>query len=93
MAQASDGDNTDSDNPWCTMKLGAMLPWFQYVTYVEIGRKGSGEYNPARPSNLWQMMDGLQGTHPNLALRKLNDEAQVIETFRSLFQTKAPATA
>jgi uncharacterized sporulation protein YeaH/YhbH (DUF444 family) len=92
MAQASDGDNTDSDNTWCTMKLGAMLPWLQYVTYVEVGRPAHGEY-AHRPSNLWTMMDGLQQVHPNLALRKLNDQAQVIETFRSLFQTKAPVTA
>lgn len=92
MAQASDGDNTESDNGWCTMKLGAMLPWLQYATYVEIGRAAHAEY-AHKPSNLWTMMDGLQQVHRNLALRKLSDQAQVIETFRSLFQTKVPVAA
>ena len=29
LAQASDGDNTESDNQMCQTKLGMMLPWMQ----------------------------------------------------------------
>ena len=39
------------------------------------------------------MMEGLQSDFANLALRRLTDEAQVIETFRSLFQSKAKVAA
>jgi len=91
MAQASDGDNTESDNHWCTLKLGTMLPWMQYATYIEIGRAHVPDY-AERSSNMWTMMDGLHHDFSNVAMRRITDEAQVIETFRSLFQ-KTAATA
>lgn len=93
MAQASDGDNSDSDNPACHAKLGRMLPWMQYATYVEIGRDHVSDYFQPRETTLWKMMDGLQAIHANLALRKITDEKQVIETFRSLFQSKPSVKA
>jgi uncharacterized sporulation protein YeaH/YhbH (DUF444 family) len=92
MAQASDGDNSDSDNTGCNMKFGAMLPWIQYATYIEIGRDHSSDYQ-LRASNLWSMMEGLQQQYNNLAIRRITYESQVIETFRSLFSTKATVTA
>jgi uncharacterized sporulation protein YeaH/YhbH (DUF444 family) len=93
LAQASDGDNTESDNLMCSTKLGMMLPWMQYATYIEIGRDHSGDYYQPKSSALWKMMEGLQSDFGNLAMRHLTDEKQVIETFRSLFQHKAKATA
>lgn len=88
LAQASDGDNSESDNILCTAKLGAMLPWMQYATYIEIGRNHTSDYYAARETTLWTMMAGLQNDFSNLALRRITDEDQVIETFRSLFQSK-----
>jgi len=94
MAQASDGDNTDSDNVACIQKLSLMLPWFQYATYLEIGHNNSGSGFVPRASNVWQMMENLQSAFNNLAMRRITEEAQVIETFRSLFETKkAPVAA
>ena len=93
LAQASDGDNTESDNQMCQTKLGMMLPWMQYATYLEIGRDHTGDYYQPKSTTLWKMMEGLQTDFGNLALRRITDEAQVIETFRSLFQSKAKATA
>ena len=92
-AQASDGDNTESDNQMCHVKLGHMLPWMQYATYIEIGRDHTGDYYAPRDSALWKMMTGLQSDFGNLALRKITDENQVIDTFRSLFQSKVKAKA
>lgn len=91
LAQASDGDNSDGDNEWCNMKLGAMLPWIQYATYLEIGRDaGSYEfYTSSRDTSLWTMMEGLQSRFDNVALRRITDESQIIETFRSLFKAKS----
>lgn len=93
MAQASDGDNSDGDNPACHAKLGKMLPWLQYATYVEIGREHVSDYFQPRSTTLWKMMDELHNIHPNLAMRRITDEKQVIEVFRSLFQTKTSLKA
>ena len=89
MAQASDGDNTDSDGGWCELKLGTMLPWMQYAAYVEIGREVSAGYNPA-DSSLWKTWGNLQAKFQNMARRKITNENQVVDTFRSLFK---PGTA
>ena len=93
LAQASDGDNTESDNLACNTKLGMMLPWMQYATYIEIGRDHTGDYYQPKNTTLWKMMEGLQTDFGNLALRRVTDEAQVVETFRSLFQSKAKVAA
>lgn len=92
LAQASDGDNTDSDNPTCQGQLNTILPWVQYATYIEIGRESSGDYY-SRESTLWKLLNGLQKDFLNLAIRRIVNEEQVIETFRSLFQTKLRAAA
>jgi uncharacterized sporulation protein YeaH/YhbH (DUF444 family) len=88
LAQASDGDNVESDTQLCNMKLGAMLPWMQYATYIEIGRSGT-----TSESCLWRTIEELKSNFENLASRRINDEAEVIETFRSLFQTKVSTPA
>ena len=94
LAQASDGDNTDSDSEWCNLKLGAMLPWLQYAAYIEIGRDTSGsEYFNGTLSVLWRTMERLQSKFKNLTSRRITNEAQVVEVFRSLFQQKAPQNA
>ena len=93
LAQASDGDNTDSDSDWCNLKLGAMLPWLQYAAYIEIGRETTGEYISSGTSVLWRTMERLQSKFKNLATRKITNESQVVEVFRSLFKQKVSETA
>jgi uncharacterized sporulation protein YeaH/YhbH (DUF444 family) len=88
LAQASDGDNTDSDGHWCQMKLGAMLPWLQYAAYIEIGKPPSDYFN-ASETSLWKTFGFLQAKFQNVVRRKLTDEKQVVEVFRSLFKQDA----
>lgn len=92
MAQASDGDNTSSDTAVATSLLVSMLPWMQYVTYVEVG----GEFNSlvtTRDSDVWKMFADLGTAFPQVAARKLNSQGDVIEVFRSLFKKKSTAEA
>ncbi len=89
-AQASDGDNTLSDNEICRQKLMFMLPWMQYLTYIEVSRN---EHFPPghmqRESDLWQMMKGIAHVFPEkVAMRHLSDKNEVVEVFRSLFKKK-----
>jgi uncharacterized sporulation protein YeaH/YhbH (DUF444 family) len=86
LAQASDGDNTESDKEFCTTKLGGMLPWLQYATYIEIGNNRSNAMT--LDSSMWRMIEQLKTNFDNLASRRINDEAEVIDIFRSLFQSK-----
>jgi uncharacterized protein len=90
-AQVSDGDNTASDNEKCEHMLNYMLPWMQYLTYIEVGR--DGEHFPSgfvrRDSDLWQLMAEIVKSHPNkVAVRKYNNKNELIEMFRSIFKKR-----
>ena len=91
MAQCSDGDNSSSDNTEAREKLSAMLPWFQYVTYVEVGRDSSGYPNGLvqRDSEVWKMFAEIAALTPKVAARRLSSPDNVIEVFRSLFQKQS----
>lgn len=93
LAQASDGDNTDSDGNWCELKLGTMLPWIQYAAYVEIGREITSDYYHAAESSLWKTWGNLQAKFQNMARRKITKENQVVDVFRSLFKKQGTGTA
>ena len=87
-AQASDGDNTSSDNETAERLLTVMLPWIQYMTYIEVGR--DGESMPPgfvrRDSDLWCLMQQVMKIHPGkLAMRKVTNSNEMIEVFRSFF--------
>jgi uncharacterized protein len=84
LAQASDGDNTSSDFGLSKDLLTSMLPWMQYVTYVEVGVDASLFH--VRESDLWKMFKDLGDTHKHVAARKLTAQANVVEVFRSLFK-------
>jgi uncharacterized sporulation protein YeaH/YhbH (DUF444 family) len=94
MSQCSDGDNTSSDNSVAEELLSLMLPWFQYVTYVEVGhmRNDAMSYIKSdRKSEIWTMFEKLSTTAPKVAARHLNNPDEVIEVFRSLFQKSVVA--
>jgi uncharacterized sporulation protein YeaH/YhbH (DUF444 family) len=87
MAQVSDGDNTSQDNDVSKKFLNDLLPWLQYLTYVEVAREwgGGGSYD----SEVWKMMLQMEMIFPNkIAMRKLKDKNEVFEVFRSLFVKK-----
>ena len=90
-AQASDGDNTTSDNEQCVQHLSFLLPLMQYMTYIEVGRE-SENFPPGfvrRESDIWTLMKGIVSAHPQkVAIRHLNNKNEIIEVFRSLFKKR-----
>ncbi len=91
-AQASDGDNTASDNSVARAKLVSMLPYMQYLTYIEVTR--SEEHFPPgfvrRDSDLWQTMKSIVDEFPKkVAMRTVGNKDQLIDVFRSFFKKKA----
>ncbi len=93
-AQASDGDNTSSDNPRTSELLtGAILPACQYFAYLEVGREddpmpmGFGY----RQSDLWRLYDVLRQGGTPIAMRKVRHRRDIYPVFRELFQRKQGA--
>jgi uncharacterized sporulation protein YeaH/YhbH (DUF444 family) len=92
-AQASDGDNTSSDNERTAALLtGKILPVCQYYAYLEVGREGE-HYPPGfarRHSDLWQTYTALVDAGAPMAMRKVNHRRDIYPVFRELFSRKAP---
>jgi len=95
-AQASDGDNTASDNERTARMLTEdILPVCQYYAYLEVGR--DAEHFPPgfmrRDSDLWQTYTMVARNGAPLAMRKVTHRRDIYPVFRELFQKKAPAEA
>jgi uncharacterized sporulation protein YeaH/YhbH (DUF444 family) len=89
LAQVSDGDNTYSDIVLSQKYLHELLPWIQYLTYVEVNGPMYEFYNNIDVSEVWKMMEELQALMPDkIAMRELSDKNKVLEVFRSLFIKK-----
>ncbi|MCX6783387.1 MAG: YeaH/YhbH family protein [Candidatus Levybacteria bacterium] len=87
IAQVSDGDNISSDKETAIKYLTELLPWIQYLTYVEVSRSEYGFYS--RETDVWKFMDELLKIEPDkIAMRKLSDKDKVLSVFRSLFIKK-----
>jgi uncharacterized sporulation protein YeaH/YhbH (DUF444 family) len=86
-AQASDGDNIDSDSGRCMSLLKEhILPITQYFAYVEVGAGSAGLYGSARPESvLWTSYRELAASHPNFAIMRVDDPAQIFPVFHELF--------
>jgi hypothetical protein len=81
VAQASDGDNIESDSPRCRDLLrDELLPMVQYMAYVEIT---TGE-----PQNLWVHYEQARAARPNLALGRIRDRGDIFPVLRELFAKK-----
>ncbi|MFO1205208.1 MAG: YeaH/YhbH family protein [Burkholderiales bacterium] len=81
VAQASDGDNIESDSPHCRdLLLAELLPMVQYMAYVEIT---TGE-----PQNLWVHYEQARAARPNLALGRIRDRGDIFPVLRELFAKK-----
>jgi uncharacterized sporulation protein YeaH/YhbH (DUF444 family) len=81
VAQASDGDNWDSDSPKChDLLVNELLPRVQYYTYVEI--------DAAQPQSLWEQYELARGVSPNMALGRILGRADVYPVLRELFTRK-----
>jgi uncharacterized protein len=92
-AQASDGDNTASDNErTARMLTDDILPVCQYYAYLEVGR--DAEHFPPgfmrRDSDLWQTYTMVARSGAPLAMRKVTHRRDIYPVFRELFQKKVP---
>ena len=78
-AQASDGDNTASDNDKTAALLTeVILPVCQYYAYLEVGRD-SEHFPPGfirRDSDLWQTYTAICRTGAPMAMRKVGPPAR-----------------
>jgi len=94
-AQASDGDNTSSDNAVVLSVLrDVILPMCQYYAYVEVGQEDddhvpSGVSEPS--TNLWRAYRRIEEGWP-FAMRKVRHRRDIYPVFRDLFARK-PAGA
>lgn len=81
VAQASDGDNWESDSPRCReLLVNELLPMVQYMAYVEIT---TGE-----PQNLWVQYEQARAMRANLALGRIRDHGDIYPVLRELFSKK-----
>ena len=86
-AQASDGDNTSSDNAVVLGQLrDVILPICQYYAYVEVGMDDEEDHPGAgEPStNLWRAYRRVPDDQP-FAMRKVRHRRDIYPVFRELF--------
>ncbi len=84
IAQASDGDNWDSDSVLCSEILEQrILPMIQYYAYVEI--------TEGEPQNLWMEYEKLSQRHKHFALRRIREAGEIYPVFRDLFKKSETA--
>lgn len=83
-AQASDGDNTSSDNPRVSALLeNVILPMCQYFAYIEVGSEQREWLG--RETDLWRTYKMIAGADKPFAMRKVNARNEIFPVFRDLF--------
>ena len=86
VAQASDGDNWESDCPRChELLLKEILPRVQYYCYVEV--------DAAQPQALWEHFESVRTSVRNLALGRILTRTDVYPVLRELFSRKEQMAA
>jgi uncharacterized protein len=81
-AQASDGDNWNSDSPLCQqLLLNDIMPYLQYFAYVEI--------LPRHHQSLWHAYLGINEIFHNFTMRSIHEINQIYPVFHQLFKRKA----
>lgn len=86
-AQASDGDNSYSDEAAAGRLLkDAILPVSQYFAYLEVGEE---DRESISQSALWTLYEKLRAEGAPLSIRKVNHRAQIFPVFRELFQRRS----
>ena len=94
-AQASDGDNTSSDNAVVLAQLrDVILPICQYYAYVEVGMDDEDDHPGAgEPStNLWRAYRRVSVDAP-FAMRKAKHRRDIYPVFRELFARRPEGVA
>ena len=81
-AQASDGDNWDSDSVVCRDILAdKLLPLMRYCAYVEI--------TPRQHQSLWYAYQEVASVHRHFAMREIDGAEDIFPVFRDLFKRQA----
>ncbi|NOZ41741.1 MAG: YeaH/YhbH family protein [Alphaproteobacteria bacterium] len=87
-AQASDGDNLNSDNARCQQILTEeLLPLCQYFAYVEVWDTHEAEMFPddSNVTRLWQTYDLIRQSHHNFAVKKVTRPEDIFPVLHDLF--------
>ena len=89
VAQASDGDNPESDTRQAVGMLEEeILPAVQYYAYIEVAASGAqirGE------TELWRCYTPVSRRVPKMAMNRVFDQRDIFPVFRQLFGRKAKA--
>jgi hypothetical protein len=92
-AQASDGDNTVSDNEkTAALLVDAILPLCQYYAYLEVGRDAEHSL-VRRDTDLWQTYATIISNGAPMAMRKVGHRRDIYPVFHELFAPKQHAAA
>lgn len=91
-AQASDGDNTTSDNRRTAQLLAdTILPLCQYYAYIEVGRSDGGPEpfglgSRDRESDLWRTYRAVADRGGPMVMRQVRHRREIFPVFRELFR-------
>ncbi|MBK1644357.1 hypothetical protein CKO25_06750 [Thiocapsa imhoffii] len=78
-AQASDGDNWDSDSLVCRdVMVEKLMPLMRYFAYVEI--------TPRQHQSLWYAYQEVAGAHRHFAMQEIGGPEDIFPVFRELFK-------
>ena len=78
-AQASDGDNWDSDSTICRQLLSdRLMPLMRYYAYVEI--------TPRQHQSLWYAYQEVKALHRHFAMQQIDGADDIYPVFRELFK-------
>jgi len=84
-AQASDGDNFDSDVASLQDKMvKQILPKVQYFAYVEVGREGS--WRSSHDTSVWTTYEPLHAKSDKMGMAKVTKPSEIYPVFRELFK-------
>lgn len=78
-AQASDGDNWDSDSVVCRdLLLNKIMPLMRYFAYIEI--------TPRQHQSLWYAYQEVRAAHRHFAMQEISGAEDIFPVFRELFK-------
>jgi len=81
-AQASDGDNWDSDSSLCRdLLIEKLMPLMRYYAYVEI--------TPRQHQSLWYAYEEVMAAHPHFAMQEIDGAEDIYPVFRELFKRQS----
>jgi uncharacterized sporulation protein YeaH/YhbH (DUF444 family) len=87
VAQASDGENTSSDNEkTANLLMQNVLPLCQYYAYLEVDLERQAVPIAGRDSDLWRTYAALRDSGAPIAMRKVRHRREIYPVFRELFQ-------